>query len=187
MKYDCILLAAGLSSRMSEWKLLRNYQGKSLIEEALDNASKYSNNMIISGGYRISELQNLFANRRNIRIVYNRDYEKGMMTSIKAALSFVTSDKFFVSLADMPLIPPEVYRDMSEINFKDVLFPVFEGRRGHPVLIKTSLRDAIFDFDDYGKMKDFLSEYDCVDFEVTHKGVLQDIDTDEEYALLIKQ
>jgi len=187
MTFDCILLAAGLSSRMSQWKLLRDFCGKSIIQQSLENASVNCGKIIISGGHRIDELRNHLGESGNIHIIENPDYEKGMMTSIKAALPYVETSSFFISLGDMPLIPPDIYKLMSRQNFDNALFPVYEGKRGHPVLIRSKLRNIILNSDERGKMKDLLSRFDTSEIKVDNPGIMQDIDTDSDYLNLVKK
>ena len=186
MKFDCIMLAAGLSSRMSQWKLLREYCGKSIIQQSLENASEYCGRIIISGGYRINELRNHLEESETIRIIENPDYREGMMTSIKAALPYVETDSFFITLGDMPLISSDIYRIMSVHNFNNVLFPLYKGKRGHPVLVKSLLSDDILKSDVTGKMKDLLNKYETSELEVNEPGILQDIDTDSDYNNLLR-
>ncbi|MDA3781358.1 MAG: NTP transferase domain-containing protein [Bacteroidales bacterium] len=186
MRYDCILLAAGLSSRMGEWKLLLNYNNKTILLNALDNACKYTGNVFISGGFNIEELKKNIPINEQIRIIENPDYEKGMITSIKAALPYIKSDKFFIALSDMPLIPAEIYKKMSMIEFSNALFPVKDGKRGHPVLIDSSLIDLISKIPDSKKMKDFLSTLSVSEIEVQSDDIFFDIDTMSDYRKLLK-
>lgn len=187
MKFDCILLAAGLSSRMSQWKLLRDFSGKSIIQHALDNASPHCGKIIISGGYRQNELRNHLGQMENGIIIENPEYKKGMMTSIKAALPYVETDSFFISLGDMPLIPSDIYRIMSHTSFRDALFPVHNGKRGHPVLIKRKLIDKIIQSENSKKMKDILKSFEVSEIEVGTSGIWQDIDTDLDYINLLQR
>lgn len=172
---------------MSQWKLLRDYKGKSIIKQALDNASVYSDRVIIIGGYRFDELCDHLSERKNIVIVENPDYAKGMMTSIKAALPYVKTDLFFITLGDLPLISPQIYKDMSVSSFDEVLFPVHRGRRGHPVLIKRTLSGIISKAEDSDKMKSVLSKSSISELEVNTTGIFEDIDTDADYRTLLER
>ena len=187
MKYDCIHLAAGLSSRMGAWKLLLKYNNKTILQNSLDNALKYTGNVYISGGSKINELKENIQTNERIKIIENPDYEKGMFTSIKAALPYIKSDKFFIVLSDMPLIPPEIYKQMSNVEFSNALFPVKNGKRGHPVLIKSSLIDLISQFPDSGTMRDFLNSYPVSEIEVQSDGIFFDVDTELDYGKLLNR
>lgn len=187
MKYDCIIPAAGLSSRMGDWKLMLKYKGKTILDHVLENASENVGKIIISGGYRFDELNKNITPSDQIEIIQNFNYEKGMITSVQAALPLVKTDKFFVVLSDMPLVPSEIFLQMSQINFSNALFPVYNGKRGHPVLIDSSLKSAISQFPDTGRMKDLLNSFDVSEFNVNTEGILLDIDTVMDYRKLIEE
>lgn len=171
---------------MGNWKLLMDFKGKSLIKHALDNAFDCTGRIIVVGGYKIDELRVHLRDYINIKIVENPDYKQGMITSVQKALPYVHSQKFFVSLADMPLIPPEIYSQMSKQEFPNALFPVFKKRRGHPVLLDGSLKKNICEAGVDMRMKKILSETVCTEFEVNTSGILFDIDTAEDYRKIIK-
>jgi molybdenum cofactor cytidylyltransferase len=187
MKYDCIIPAAGLSSRMFEWKLMLKYKEKTIIETVLDNTKTHVGTMIISGGYRFDELKKKVEDYDRVEMVYNKNFKKGMLTSIKAGLPYVKTEKFFIVLSDMPLIPPELFMEMSQKKFENALFPVFNGKRGHPVLIDSSLRDLILQAPDSSRMKDLLKYRDVSEYPVSSDGILFDIDTEQDYGKLLQK
>ncbi|MCP4159885.1 MAG: NTP transferase domain-containing protein, partial [Deltaproteobacteria bacterium] len=108
----------------------------------------------------------------------------GMITSVKAALPFVKTEKFFIALSDMPIIQPEIFKRMSVMDFPDVLFPVYRGERGHPVLISSSLIDIIMKAPDSVRMKDVLNKVDISEIEIENNCILFDIDTKNDYKKL---
>lgn len=169
---------------MNEWKLMLKYDETTIIKKVLENTRPYTNNLIVSGGYRYEELKNHLEREDQVLMVFNPHYKKGMLTSIKAALPFVKSDKFFIMLSDMPLVPSGIFRDMSKLDFEDALFPVYDGKRGHPVLVDSSIKPLIMEAPDSGRMKDILENCKLCDFPVECEGVLVDIDTREEYRKL---
>ena len=57
-----------------------------------------------------------------------------MFSSIRTGISKVTTTRFFVTLGDMPWITGSVYAALLEHDEADVVFPVHDGMRGHPVL-----------------------------------------------------
>ncbi len=185
MNYDCIIPAAGLSSRMGSWKLLLEYQELSIIEHAIRNAQIHCSNVIVCGGYRFQELKDKLVNYDNIIIVENTSYREGMITSIKAALSYVQSDSFFVALSDMPRIDPIVFRQMSQTMFSNALFPVFNGKRGHPVLISSKLIDPILRAPNSVSMKSFLKDFTVSELQVADENILFDVDNKNDYKKLM--
>ncbi len=83
-----ILLAAGQSKRLkSENKLIKLYKKKPLINHSLNALHKSKvNKVIVVLGYQKKELQKLIKkNNKNI-FTYNKEYKKGMASSIKVGL-----------------------------------------------------------------------------------------------------
>lgn len=67
---------------------------------------------------------------------------------------------------------------------KGIAVPLFEGRRGHPILVSTNYRDAIMThYGDTG-LRGLLVDHreDVTEIPVDHAGILQDMDTPEDYA-----
>ena len=135
-----ILLAAGQSRRLkSENKLIKLYKKKPLINYSLKTLHKSKvDKVVIVLGYQKNELKKVIKkNKKNI-FIFNKDYRKGMASSIKAGLKKVSkSDKGFIIVqSDMPFIK------LSEINkiynsIKSQKFLVYalryKNRVGNPI------------------------------------------------------
>ena len=135
-----ILLAAGQSRRLkSENKLIKLYKKKPLINYSLKTLHKSKvDKVIIVLGHQKNELKKIIKkNKKNI-FIFNKDYRKGMASSIKAGLKKVSkSDKGFIIVqSDMPFIK------LSEINkiynsIKSQKFLVYalryKNRVGNPI------------------------------------------------------
>ncbi|MBI9098727.1 MAG: NTP transferase domain-containing protein [Spirochaetaceae bacterium] len=172
---------------MKQWKLLLDFKGKSIVKQSLENAMENCGQIVISGGFRIDDLKSHIGQIENVQIIENPEYRKGMLSSIKAALPYIQTDRFFITLGDMPFIPPEVYGLMSGEEFDDVLFPVFHGKRGHPVLINSSLIEGIKKADDRLKMKEILKPFRISEIQIQSEGILLDIDTVRDYEKMTKE
>ena len=135
-----ILLAAGQSRRLkSENKLIKLYKKKPLINYSLKTLHKSKvDKVVIVLGHQKNELKKVIKkNKKNI-FIFNKDYRKGMASSIKAGLKKVSkSDKGFIIVqSDMPFIK------LSEINkiynsIKSQKFLVYalryKNRVGNPI------------------------------------------------------
>ena len=103
-----ILLAAGQSKRLkSENKLIKLYKKKSLINHSLNTLHKSKvNKVIIVLGHQHNEVKKIIKkNKKNI-FIYNKNFRKGMASSIKVGLRKITrNDKGFIIVqSDMPFI-----------------------------------------------------------------------------------
>jgi molybdenum cofactor cytidylyltransferase len=82
-------------------------------------------------------------------IVINHEWEKGQLSSIQAALRSLPpgTDGMLLCLIDHPLISSALVQDLIEQFYKaakPIVLPVYEGRRGHPVIFSSSLYDELF-------------------------------------------
>ena len=135
-----ILLAAGQSRRLkSENKLIKLYKKKPLINYSLKTLHKSKvDKVIIVLGHQKNELKKIIKKDKKNIFIFNKDYRKGMASSIKAGLKKVSkSDKGFIIVqSDMPFIK------LSEINkiynsIKSQKFLVYalryKNRVGNPI------------------------------------------------------
>ena len=135
-----ILLAAGQSRRLkSENKLIKLYKKKPLINYSLKTLHKSKvDKVVIVLGHQKNELKKIIKKDKKNIFIFNKDYRKGMASSIKAGLKKVSkSDKGFIIVqSDMPFIK------LSEINkiynsIKSQKFLVYalryKNRVGNPI------------------------------------------------------
>ena len=135
-----ILLAAGQSKRLkSENKLIKYYKKKSLINYSLKALHKSKiNKVIVVLGHQKDELKKIIQkNKKNI-FIYNKEYKKGMASSIKVGLTKVNKkDKGFIIVqSDMPFIKSsDINKIYNSIKSKKYLVHVlkYRNRVGNPI------------------------------------------------------
>ena len=66
---DCIITAAGLSSRMGQWKMMLPWQQGTILDTSIKNALQFCSRIILVTGYRGNELHERYANQSNITII----------------------------------------------------------------------------------------------------------------------
>jgi len=81
-------------------------------------------------------------------IVINAEWEKGQLTSIQAALRSLPpgTDGILLCLIDHPLISAALIQELVERFYKSgkpIVLPIFEGRRGHPLIFAASLYEDL--------------------------------------------
>ena len=103
-----ILLAAGQSKRMkSENKLIKLYKNKPLINYSLNVLTKSKvNKIILILGHQHKEVKKIIKKNKKIIFTYNKNYKKGMASSIKIGLKKISkNDKgFIIAQSDLSLI-----------------------------------------------------------------------------------
>ena len=141
-----ILLAAGQSKRMkSENKLIKLYKNKPLINYSLNVLTKSKvNKIIIVLGHQHKELKKIIKKNKKIIFTYNKNYKKGIASSIKIGLKKISkNDKgFIVAQSDMPFVKQsDINKICRSIKSKKFLIHAlkYKTRVGNPIGFDSSL------------------------------------------------
>lgn len=187
-KLAALIVAAGFSSRMQMFKPLLPMRNTTVIECTIDSFIDAGVEEIIVVIGHNADLLKPVLEQKNIKWVYNPNYEEGMYTSIKVGVEEIGTDfeGFFMMPADIPFVKSETIRMVADaFNTSDysIVYPVFSGRRGHPPIISTSLSHDILTYDGTGGLKTLLGRFQEFAFHlnVSDEGILVDLDTQETY------
>ncbi|MDE2774698.1 MAG: nucleotidyltransferase family protein [Chloroflexota bacterium] len=188
VRYGAIILAAGLSSRMVENKVLLPWRdGLPIVRHvAAKFASVCAGNALVVTGRDAAQVRAAVEDL-NVTCVHNSDYATGeMLSSVKAGLRVLPAelDGCFIQPADMPLVTQAVIERLlaaQEAGWN--VAPRCAGRRGHPVLLDRAYWEAMLDLPPDAKPRDAIEaareRLRLVD--VADEGVLLDIDTRAAY------
>jgi molybdenum cofactor cytidylyltransferase len=186
-RYASILLAGGFSSRMGGFKPLLRLGEQTITDRAISLFTQNEVDVILVAGWQKDKLVSGIKNRQ-IRIIENPDFEKGMFTSVQAGLRHLESDyiAFFILPVDIPLIRPFTVRrllEASEPHPDKILYPVFNRMRGHPPLIPAGLIPHILNWQNDGGLISALAPYENMVEEiiVPDRNISFDMDTPDDY------
>ena len=191
-RFAAIILAAGLSTRMKEFKPLLPLGNATVIEHAISSLKSTGIDVLLVTGHRQEELKAV-VKRYKVTTVYNPDYEKGMFTSVQAGVQKLGKryQAFFLLPADIPMVKSATIQQImaSAENAPDrIIYPVYNGKRGHPPLIPASMAPGILTWKQEGGLKTFLRSHDemAENLAVDDSFILFDIDTPEDYQRLLE-
>jgi molybdenum cofactor cytidylyltransferase len=185
---SAIVLAAGKSERMGRPKALLDLGGKTFLDNILDSisVSPIAEVFVVVGHHREVIEERL----TRAAIIYNPDYEQGMVTSFQAGIRALspTSEGAMLFLVDHPVVEPALIRLLIEQGARDrIVVPEFKGRRGHPVLFGRESLDEILELlPSQGANAVLRRRPDrVIQVAVDFPGILIDVDTPEDYQKLL--
>jgi len=105
-KIACIVLAAGLSKRFGSPKQLAKFEGKNLIQIAINqaNGSTADYVFLVLGNSSSEILEKISLGRA--QVIFNKDFAKGISTSIRSGISNLPGDcdAAIIMVADQPFL-----------------------------------------------------------------------------------
>lgn len=188
-QYGIILLAAGGSSRMGRPKQLLPYNGKTLVQRALDTAqAALRKPVVIVTGARneIVEPDNM------VYIVHNKDWKEGIASSIRTGLmaalkSDARLDAVIFIVCDQPHMTSTLLKELIEVHGatgKEIVASSYSGTVGVPALFGKPFFDRLMELrGDEGAKKIILQNPDSVALVDFPRGEI-DIDTAGDYQAL---
>jgi len=191
-----VILAAGLSGRMKSFKPLVKYKGKSFLLTITEKLLHVCNKIIIVSGFKrelVEREVQLFSSDSSsqLQVVFNPDFEKGMFTSLKYGVRKIEKEAWTLyHFVDQPDLPLEFYvRFVAQIDgASNWIQPIHKGRKGHPILFDSKVREEILHADDFSTLKDISSKRTIKKklWETSYPQIFSDIDTREDYERLLR-
>lgn len=190
-RFEAIVLAAGAGGRFGGDKLLAPWRGGVLLDGALDAAFAAPVERVILVVAPDSDEIAEAARRRatadeevnRLQVVIAADAASGLSASLLAGIASLDgdADAAFVFLGDMPLIPHHTAARLAEALEPALVAaaPLYDGRRGHPVLLSRALLPMIETLAGdrgFGALLDAQAERVAL-VRVDDPGVLLDVDT----------
>jgi molybdenum cofactor cytidylyltransferase len=183
-----MILAAGESKRMGKPKLLLSFGEKTIIEAVISNVvqSKAENILVVLGSDREKVEEKIRG--LPVKVVFNPNFRKGMLSSAQLGFQTLPEDTqaVLVFLGDQPAVSHTVIDtviDAYNRTKKGIVLPVYEGNRGHPVLIDMKYKDEIKKLSADVGLRGVVYSHpeDIEEVGVETPSVLQDIDDAEDY------
>jgi len=184
---SAIVLAAGKSERMGRPKALLPFRGRTFLENILDAIARspITNTIVVVGHHRQE-----IASRVNVpNLVFNPDYAHGMITSFQTGIRSLPPDSTgaILFLVDHPLVETATINALlANFAANRIIIPVFNGRRGHPVLFSGEILQEILALPP-SQGANIVVRRDpsrILEVAVDAPGILVDIDTPQDFEKL---
>lgn len=200
-KFEGVILAAGLSTRMNEWKPKIEIGDVPILIRTIVPMVNICSRVSIVGGHNYSALSGLIEStailseeqKSKINLIENKNFINGMLSSVKCGLQNISgeSEGIFITPGDVPFVLFSTYQKLISFFMEDdqaeVFIPValIDGDSpdsapkvagGHPVLIRSSIMNHILHNNDDENLKDILLGFKQKYCTVSDKGICMDID-----------
>jgi molybdenum cofactor cytidylyltransferase len=187
-----VVLAGGFSQRMGRFKPLLPLGDSRTIERVVRMFKDAGiEEILVVVGHRGAEIRRAVA-PLNVVCVENPDYAEGMFTSVLAGIRALPEHcrAFFIHPVDIPMVRWQTVKRLAaaaEDSSAIVLYPTFDGRRGHPTLIRAFLGPQILAWSGTGGLRSFLQGHDTESRELpaADEAVLLDLDTPGDYSRML--
>ena len=189
-----IVLAAGEGSRMGSQKMLLPFAGTTLVGKAAQELIKSRvDRVCVVTGFDAEEVAGA-VERLDVTIARNPDPGRGMLSSVRTGIASCPPDTqaFLIALGDQPAISAalvDAIISVYEEAPRPIIVPVYQGRRGHPLLFHQRFRrEVMSDFDETGlrgllwRYPEWVTEWPALD-----GAILQDIDEPEDYRRALNE
>jgi CTP:molybdopterin cytidylyltransferase MocA len=192
--YPAIVLAAGRSSRFGRPKALAAIGGTTFITQILRTLADagVSEIVVVTRPADAAMEQEVAASGHVARIVVNPEPSRGQLSSLIAGLDAIDRPEnggAIVLLVDMPLVSASAIRRViaaAQSSSAPIVRAVHAGRHGHPVVFKRETFEALRRADPAVGAKAVVHAMQVEDVEIADRGVVEDVDTPEDYRRLFE-
>lgn len=190
MAISAVIAAAGLSSRMRDFKPLLCLGTSTVICHTIDNLKSAGvDDILVVTGYQSAVLERHLIDRGVMFLKNERFAQTDMLTSIQLGLAALSSETqlVFVTPADIPLASPDTLKQMLTMDAQ-VVRPMYQGRGGHPLLLRADAVEQVLIWQGSGGLKGLLNTgtLDVACVETDDPGILMDADTPQDYKRLLE-
>ncbi|MBM4761218.1 nucleotidyltransferase family protein [Bacillus sp. B15-48] len=186
IKAGAVIIAAGLSSRMGDFKPMLPLGETTVIRKVIKTfQSAGVHKIVVVTGFNGNQLEKHIADM-GVECFRNEIYAQSQMfDSAKIGFSAILDmcERVFFTPADIPLFGVDTIINMLNTR-SDLICPTWQNKKGHPLLVSNELIKEFLEYTgDYGlhgaiKYCTGKMEY----LEVNDWGIIYDMDTPQEYS-----
>lgn len=189
-----VILAAGESRRMGSPKALLRWKNQTFLENILTTIRELAvRERIVVLGHEADRILNRVV-FPNCTIIENSDYTLGQLSSIQCAVRQCMKlglNSMILWLVDQPSVRADTVEQLcaeTEKHPKQIIIPVYKGKRGHPVVFPDKVFQELLKapLDVGARYVVNNNRKRILYIDVDDPGVIEDIDTPEEYTAAIE-
>lgn len=188
-KTGALIVAAGMSSRMNDFKPMMKIGSMSIIQRVITTLQQAgADPVVVVTGNQAEVLEHHIA-KYNVICLRNPDYETTqMLESAKIGIRFLLGlcDRILFTPADIPLFTPDTVKRLLESKVP-LAIPLCEGQEGHPLLVGQDIMKYIMTYGGPGGIRGALDSCGegITSIHVSDPGILFDADTPADFETLL--
>ena len=182
VKIAGLILAGGEGKRFGGPKALAKYRNETFLEMIVRNLWGAADFITVVAGAAFDQVK-MESDRLGLPTIKNENWTEGQFTSLKAGLREVPSefDCVLIALVDHPFVKKSTYAALRQryIDYPErIIIPIYDNRRGHPIILPTTLISTVLKNSNKSNLREILREYalDVYECPVEDEGILRDID-----------
>ncbi len=174
-------------------KLLLPIRGSPMIAGVFDTvAGAGFSPVVVVAGYDEPAIRKALEGQK-VHFVSNPGWELGLAGTLRAGISALPDavDGALIMLGDMPLVKASTLQALKTSFIagggERIVYPTCEGQQGNPVLFPARFFDDLLNLQGDRGAKELLKKHaaDTVAVPVKSREVLQDCDSEEDYARIL--
>ncbi len=185
-----VIVAAGMSSRMGDFKPMLNIGAISIAQRIVATLRQAgAQHIVVVTGFNADALERHLSDN-GLVFLRNNDYETtDMFTSAKIGLDYLQNkcDAILFTPVDIPLFTCDTVRALIAAQ-ADIAIPVCAQAEGHPILLASHLVPALLNWPGDGGLRGAINALDTAicHVPVRDAGILHDADTPQDYQALLE-
>ena len=189
MSTGAVITAAGMSSRMGDFKPMLNIGSMSISKRIVATLRQAGvEKIVMVTGHNADELEHHLAGN-GIVFLRNMDYEHThMFDSAKIGLEYLADkcEKILFTPIDIPLYTAATVTALLDSG-AELACPVYEGQTGHPLLMSAYIAQKLLSDNGEDGMRGAIARcgVDMLEVIVDDEGILHDADTPQDYKKLL--
>lgn len=190
MRTGAVVVAAGLSSRMGDFKPMMHMGTISISQRIIATLKQAGvSKIVFVTGYRADDLEHHLA-RKGVLFLRNPRFQTtDMFESACIGLEYLAGkcDRVLFTPVDIPLFTSDTAKALLA-GEDELMVPVCKGKPGHPILMSSRVIGMVLKDTGEGGLRGALSRCGVEEtrVEVADQGILMDMDTQEDYTALLE-
>ncbi|MDO5446119.1 MAG: NTP transferase domain-containing protein [Eubacteriales bacterium] len=191
MKSGAVIVAAGMSSRMGDFKPMLSIGSMSIVKRIVATLKQAGiEDIVMVTGFNADMLEHHLTGN-GIVFLRNENYEHTQMfDSAKIGIEYLANkcNRIVFTPVDIPLFTSTTVFSLLASK-GEIVVPVCRGEQGHPIIFSSAVAKSIASDSGEEGIRGALmrSGAETVFIEVEDEGILQDADTPQDYQKLLAQ